>query len=103
MIGRTVKVGMFPCFEVLNFRRDDVAFLRGVGGGHFGERTRKNRTTFICDCEQDENRYWRTTTNYRIAESVPSCNYCAATIVARSLPTTVKGENQPSGLARNQE
>ena len=27
-----------------------------------------------------------------IAENVPSCNYCAATIVARPLRTTVKGE-----------
>ena len=28
----------------------------------------------------------------QIAENVPSCNYCAATIVARPLQTTVKGK-----------
>ena len=28
----------------------------------------------------------------QIAENVPSCNYCAATIVARPLRTTVKGK-----------
>ena len=38
-----------------------------------------------------------------IAEKVPSCNYCVATIVARPLRTTVKGGGQPSGLRRNQD
>ena len=32
-----------------------------------------------------------------IAETIPSCNYCVATIVARPLRTTVKGGRQPSG------
>ena len=32
-----------------------------------------------------------------VAETVPSCNYCFATIVARPLRTTVKGGRQPSG------
>ena len=32
-----------------------------------------------------------------LAETVPSCNYCVATIVARPLRTTVKGGRQPSG------
>ena len=32
-----------------------------------------------------------------VAETVPSCNYCVATIVARPLRTTVKGGRQPSG------
>ena len=32
-----------------------------------------------------------------VAETIPSCNYCVATIVARQLRTTVKGGRQPSG------
>ena len=32
-----------------------------------------------------------------VAETVPICNYCVATIVARPLRTTVKGGRQPSG------
>ena len=32
-----------------------------------------------------------------LAETVPSCNDCAATIVARPFTTTVKGRKQPSG------
>ena len=32
-----------------------------------------------------------------LAENVPSCHYCVATIVARPLRTTVKGGRQPSG------
>ena len=32
-----------------------------------------------------------------VAETVPSYNYCVATIVARPLRTTVKGGRQPSG------
>ena len=32
-----------------------------------------------------------------IAETVPICNYCVATIVARPLRTTVMGGRQPSG------
>ena len=32
-----------------------------------------------------------------VAETVSSCNYCVATIVARPLRTTVKGGRQPSG------
>ena len=32
-----------------------------------------------------------------LAETVPSCNYCVATIVARPLRSTVKGGRQPSG------
>ena len=32
-----------------------------------------------------------------LAETVPSCNFCVATIVARPLPTTVKVGRQPSG------
>ena len=108
MIGRTVKVRIFPYFKILNFRSDDVIFLRSVRSGHFRKRTKKNRTTTLValtrttlsvianrtKIEIKEKRQ-RTT----IAENVPSCNYCAATIVVRPLPTTVKGENQPSGLA----
>ena len=37
-----------------------------------------------------------------IAETVPSCTYCVATIVASQLLTTVRGGNQPSGLQGNQ-
>ena len=33
-----------------------------------------------------------------VAETVPSCNYCVATIVARPLRTTVKGGRIRRGL-----
>ena len=33
-----------------------------------------------------------------VAETVPSCNYCVATIVARTLRTTVLGESYFPGF-----
>ena len=36
----------------------------------------------------------------QIAENVPSCNYCAATIVARPLRTTVKGKKPAFRIRR---
>ena len=99
MIGRTVKVRIFPYFKILNFRSDDVIFLRSVGSGHFRRRTKKNRTTLSVIANRTKIEIKEKRQRTTIAENVPSCNYCAATIVARPLPTTVKGENQPSGLA----
>ena len=59
----------------------------------------RNRTTLSVIANSTKIETKKTTTNYRTAEDVPSCNYCAATIVARPLRTTVKGENQPSELS----
>ena len=98
MIGRTVKVRIFPYFKILNFRSDDVIFLRNVRSGHFRKRTKKNRTTLSVIVNRTKIEIKEKRQRTTIAENVPSCNYCAATIVAGPLPTTVKGENQPSGL-----
>ena len=35
--------------------------------------------------------------NAELAETVPSCNYCVATIVAGPMRTTLKGRRQPFG------
>ena len=45
MISRTVKVRIFPYFKILNFRSDDVTFLRTSETAILAKRTKKNRTT----------------------------------------------------------
>ena len=63
MISRTVKVRIFPYFKILNFRSDDVTFLRNVRNGHFGRKAKKNQNNISSDCEKNGNCGQETTTN----------------------------------------
>ena len=45
----------------------------------------------ICDDDNNEKIENQNRRKAEVAETVPSCNYCVATIVARPLRTTVKG------------
>ena len=78
-------------FQIFKFSKYDVIFLRNVRNDHFGvsELVAIAITTRIVIGKQQQ--------NPEVAETVPSCNYCVATIVARPLRTTVKGGRQPSG------
>ena len=84
-----MKVKIFPYFKILNFRSDDVTFLRNAETAILTRNEKRNTTTLVALTI-------RTTIviekQQQIAENVPSCNYCAATIVARPLQTTVKGK-----------
>ena len=46
MIGRTVKVKIFPYFEILNFRSDDVKFLRNAETAIFNKKRVKKENNF---------------------------------------------------------
>ena len=100
MISRTVKVRIFPYFKILNFRSDDVTFLRNAETAILTKNERENTTilvaltiTTIIVIEKQQQ-------IAGIAENVPSCNYCAATIVARPLRATVKGEKPAFRIRR---
>ena len=98
-----MKVKIFPYFKILNFRSDDVTFLRNVRNGHFGKKLKKNRTTLVAIARRTKIVIKKRQRITKLTENTPSCNYCVATIVARPLQTTVKGGRQPSGLRRNQD
>ena len=50
------------------------------------------KSSVFCFSQGQTSKYDRLAQQQQIAENVPSCNYCAATIVARPLRTTVKGK-----------
>ena len=47
MISRTVKVKIFPYFKILNFRSDDVTFLRNAETAILTENEREDTTTLV--------------------------------------------------------
>ena len=47
MISRTVKVRIFPYFKILNFRSDDVTFLRNAETAILTKNERENTTTTL--------------------------------------------------------
>ena len=47
MISRTVKVRIFPYFKILNFRSDDVTFLRNAETAILTKNERENTTTLV--------------------------------------------------------
>ena len=57
MISRTVKVKIFCYFEILNFRSDDVRFLRNAETAIFNKkRVKKHNNNVSCADENNENR-----------------------------------------------
>ena len=94
-----MKVKIFWYFEILNFRSDDVTFLRNVRNGHFGKRAKKQHNNDGRTDENNEDCDRKTTEKNRRPLRVATI---VATIVAGQLLTTVRGGNQPSGLQRNQ-
>ena len=83
-------------FQIFNFSKYEVIFLRNVRNGHFGRKPEKN-TTLVAIAITTRIVIEKQQQIAEVAETVPSCNYCVATIVARPLRTTVKGGRQPSG------
>ena len=61
-----MKVKIFWYFEVLNFRSDDVTFLRNIRNGHFEGRAKKKENIIRCDCEKNGNSDKETTTNHGV-------------------------------------
>ena len=61
----------------------------------FDRKPEKNTTTLVAIAKTTEIVIGKRQQIAGIAETVPSCNYCVATIVARPLRTTVKGGRQP--------
>ena len=59
-----MKVRIFPYFKILNFRSDDVTFLRNVRNGHFGKEVKEKQNNISSDCEKNENSDQETTTNH---------------------------------------
>ena len=57
----------------------------------------KNTTTLVAIARTTKIVIERQRQIAEVAETVPSCNYCVATKVARPMRTTVKGGRQPSG------
>ena len=100
MIGRTVKVRIFPYFEILNFRSDDVTFLRNAETAILTKNERENTTTLVALTITTIIVIEKQQQIAGIAENVSSCNYCAATIVARPLRATVKGEKPAFRIRR---
>ena len=74
-----------------------MIFLRNVRNGHFVRKPKKNTTTIVAIAITTEIVIEKQQKITGIADIVPSCNYCVATIVARPLGSTVKGGRQPSG------
>ena len=81
----------------MKIRIDDVTILRTVKNGHFREEIEINTTTLVAIAITTKIVIGKQQQIAEVAEPVPSCNYCVATIVARPLRTTVKGGRQPSG------
>ena len=54
MIGRTVKVRIFPYFKILNFRSDDVTFLRNAEMAIFNKKREKEHNNNI-SCADENN------------------------------------------------
>ena len=100
MISRTVKVRIFPYFKILNFRNDDVTFLRNAETAILTKNERENTTTLVALTITTIIVIEKQQQIAGIAENVPSCNYCAATIVARPLRATVKGEKPAFRIRR---
>ena len=79
MISRTVKVKIFCYFEILNFRSDDVTFLRNVETAIFNKKRVKKHNNISCadennfieieeiEIEEDDNELQRT---FRVATIV---------------------------------
>ena len=61
------------------------------------ENRKKNTTTLVAIALTTEIVNEKQQQIAEVAETVASCNYCVATIVARPLLTTVKGGRRPSG------
>ena len=55
MIGRTVKVKIFCYFEILNFRSDDVTFLRNAETAIFNKKRVKKHNNVSYADENNEN------------------------------------------------
>ena len=83
--------------QIFKFSKYDVIFLRNVRNGHFGVETEINTTTLVAIAITTGIEIGKQQQIAEVAETVPICNYCVATIVARPLRTTVKGGRQPSG------
>ena len=95
-----MKVRIFPYFKILNFRSDDVTFLRNAETAILTKNERKNTTTLVALTITTIIVIEKQQQIAGIAENVPSCNYCAATIVARPLRATVKGEKPAFRIRR---
>ena len=88
MISRKVKVRIFPYFKILNFRSDDVTFLRNIRNGHFGKRAKKKQNNISSDCEKNGNCGQETTTNQGVdrerSELQLLCRYNSCKAVANN-------------------
>ena len=85
-------------FQTFKLSKYDVIFLRNVRNGHFDKKPKRNiTTTLVAIAITTRIVIEKQQQIAEVAETVPSCNYCVATIVARPLRTTVKGGRQPSG------
>ena len=95
-----MKVRIFPYFRISNFRSDDVTFLRNAETAILTKNERENTTTLVALTITTIIVIEKQQQIAGIAENVPSCNYCAATIVARPLRATVKGEKPAFRIRR---
>ena len=89
-----MKAEGFGNSKILKIRNDHVIIPRNVKNGHFSKKKKKKKEEPNNDSCDDDNNGKIETRNQKkaeIAETVPGCSYCAATIVARPLRTTVKG------------
>ena len=81
-----MKVRIFPYFKILNFRSDDVTFLRNVRNDHFGKRAKKKQNNISCDSKKNKNCDRKKTTNHGIdrerSELQLLCRYNSCKAVA---------------------
>ena len=81
-----MKVKIFWYFEMLNFRSDDVKFLRNVRNRHFGKRAKKKPNNISCDSKKNGNSDQETTTSYGVdrerSELQLLCRYNSCKAVA---------------------
>ena len=83
-----MKVRIFPYFKILNFRSDDVTFLRNVRNGHFGRKAKRKQNNISSDCEKNRNCGQETTTNQGVdrerSELQLLCRYKSCKTVANN-------------------
>ena len=86
-----MKVKIFWYFEILKIRTEKSHFWETAKTAILEENQKKIRTTIIAIVITTRIAIEKQQRIAELAETVPSCNDCVATIVARPFTTTVKG------------
>ena len=86
-----MKVKIFWYFEILKIRTEKSHFRETAKTTILEEKQKKIRTTIVAIVITTRIAREKQQRIADVAETVPSCNSCVATIVAWSFTTTVKG------------